>query len=101
MQTSSSGAMTTSFGAGRPDARAMASSQCTASSGRSPSALTATTCRGPAPRSPSNRGSTRSNRSASHTSAPAPQSVRPNFISAVVHQAFIPTTAAPSDTVAQ
>ena len=52
-------------------------------------------------RNPGRIGIARSRRSSSAISTFGRESARPYSISGLVHHAFIPTTAAPSDTVAQ
>ena len=59
------------------------------------------TCIGDVLRSPSSSGRTRSSRSSSAISTLGRESARPYSISGVVHQAFMPTTAAPIDVIAQ
>ena len=58
-------------------------------------------CIGETARNAASTGSTRSTRSSSAISTFGRESARPYSISGVVHHAFIPTTAAPIDTVAQ
>ncbi len=77
------------------------SDQRDASSGSGRSERTVMTCRGATARSRSRIGSARSSRWSSAISTFGRESDSPNSISGVVHQAFSPTAAAPSEVTAQ
>ena len=77
------------------------SAQRLASAGSSRSDRTLITCIGAPARTSSSTCSARSSRSSSAMSTFGRESVRPYDISVGVHQAFMPTTAAPIEIVAQ